>query len=267
MKRLLASIIALVVMAPIFWTSVNAGPRTNPTKKATRGKPPKEQAAKPEVALCPAVFLVRDPFIQVELHLNAAQKIAAGELAAEFNEPVWKLRDASSESAGVSDEVRRINDAADAKLKGILSAAQRDRLEQIVVRVQGPPAMAQPRIAERLALTDPQREKIVKLLNGARVAIKELQREASSAKGVPDLNRRIDKLSNGVQRDILATLASEQRERWNALLGQPIDLSRLQPLTAQAPELRDVEAWINTEPLTLAGLRGKVVALHFWTFG
>ena len=34
-----------------------------------------------------------------------------------------------------------------------------------------------------------------------------------------------------------------------------------------APELRGIEAWIGSEPLTLKGLRGHVVVLHFWTFG
>ena len=35
----------------------------------------------------------------------------------------------------------------------------------------------------------------------------------------------------------------------------------------KAPELREVTEWINTKPLTLAELQGKVVVLHFWTFG
>jgi thiol-disulfide isomerase/thioredoxin len=34
-----------------------------------------------------------------------------------------------------------------------------------------------------------------------------------------------------------------------------------------APELTGISDWINSEPLTLAGLRGKVVLVHFWTFG
>ncbi len=33
-----------------------------------------------------------------------------------------------------------------------------------------------------------------------------------------------------------------------------------------APEFESIQAWINSEPLTLAGLRGKVVVLDFWTF-
>jgi hypothetical protein len=38
-------------------------------------------------------------------------------------------------------------------------------------------------------------------------------------------------------------------------------------LKTAAPELKGIEAWINSKPLTLKELRGKVVVLHFWTFG
>lgn len=34
-----------------------------------------------------------------------------------------------------------------------------------------------------------------------------------------------------------------------------------------APELTGISDWINTEPTTLAAHRGKVVLVHFWTFG
>lgn len=34
-----------------------------------------------------------------------------------------------------------------------------------------------------------------------------------------------------------------------------------------APELRGISTWINSAPLRLADLRGKVVLVHFWTFG
>ncbi len=37
--------------------------------------------------------------------------------------------------------------------------------------------------------------------------------------------------------------------------------------TAPAPEFRDVTEWINSDPLTMAKLHGKVVLLHFWTNG
>ncbi len=34
-----------------------------------------------------------------------------------------------------------------------------------------------------------------------------------------------------------------------------------------APALTGITGWINSDPLTLASLRGKVVLVHFWTFG
>ena len=37
--------------------------------------------------------------------------------------------------------------------------------------------------------------------------------------------------------------------------------------TARAPEFRGVTEWINSEPLSMNKLRGKVVLVHFWTNG
>ena len=34
-----------------------------------------------------------------------------------------------------------------------------------------------------------------------------------------------------------------------------------------APELAGITDWINSDPLTIESLRGKVVLVHFWTFG
>src|SRR5882757_5605905 len=39
------------------------------------------------------------------------------------------------------------------------------------------------------------------------------------------------------------------------------------PMDQKAPELTGISQWINAKPLTLKDLRGKVVVLHFWTFG
>ena len=34
-----------------------------------------------------------------------------------------------------------------------------------------------------------------------------------------------------------------------------------------APEVAGITAWLNSQPLTISGLRGRVVLVHFWTFG
>ena len=38
-------------------------------------------------------------------------------------------------------------------------------------------------------------------------------------------------------------------------------------LNVPAPDFVDVGEWINSKPLTWPDLRGRVVVLHFWTFG
>src|SRR5208283_3904097 len=37
-------------------------------------------------------------------------------------------------------------------------------------------------------------------------------------------------------------------------------------LKMKAPEFEGIKAWINTDPLTMDGLKGKVVLIDFWTY-
>jgi hypothetical protein len=39
------------------------------------------------------------------------------------------------------------------------------------------------------------------------------------------------------------------------------------PGQQKAPEFADIAAWINSQPLTMAKLKGKVVVVHFLAFG
>jgi thiol-disulfide isomerase/thioredoxin len=66
----------------------------------------------------------------------------------------------------------------------------------------------------------------------------------------------------------------------NDVIGVPIDplpketsvLQRLTPASAQLPNegkfppLRGATSWLNSEPLTVDGLRGRVVLIDFWTY-
>ena len=45
----------------------------------------------------------------------------------------------------------------------------------------------------------------------------------------------------------------------------PPSLDALRP-GAAAPEIAGAQ-WINSAPLTMAGLRGRVVLVEFWTYG
>ncbi len=51
-------------------------------------------------------------------------------------------------------------------------------------------------------------------------------------------------------------------------VGESVELALAASLEryGQAPDFRAIESWINSEPLTLAELRGKVVLIDFWTY-
>jgi hypothetical protein len=51
------------------------------------------------------------------------------------------------------------------------------------------------------------------------------------------------------------------------LVASAVGAQQLATFKAKPPELTGVTEWINSKPLTLEGLKGKVVVLHFWTFG
>ena len=57
-------------------------------------------------------------------------------------------------------------------------------------------------------------------------------------------------------------------DRLTDLRGRPRFASRDAglPRLGQAPEFERVTRWLNSPPLTLAGLRGKVVLIDFWTY-
>jgi hypothetical protein len=51
-----------------------------------------------------------------------------------------------------------------------------------------------------------------------------------------------------------------------AWAGLAVGAERLVAVGQPAPEITG-GPWINSEPLSLAGLRGRVVLVEFWTYG
>ena len=234
--------------------------------KTARGQKVDKRTPLP-VNLNPAVFLIRDPLVMAELQLTAAEEGPLAAFAASANEEAWKLRDLVPEAGVGNEAVQKLNDLIESSLAKILTDAQNERLDQIALQVQGPPAIAGGKVADRLSLSGDQVDQVARLSAATQSGLKELRRQISDSKDRAELYRQAEKLRTDLKRDLLAVLTPAQHNRWMALQGKPVDLTKLQMLTALAPELRDVEAWINTAPLTLGQLRGQVVALHFWTFG
>lgn len=52
---------------------------------------------------------------------------------------------------------------------------------------------------------------------------------------------------------------------WRVPAGLHVAAARL-PVEGELPSLDGATGWLNSEPLTLAGLRGKVAVVNFWTY-
>lgn len=131
------------------------------------------------------------------------------------------------------------------QLQGALAKAlkpeQLARFDQLVMQSRGARALSAPDVAARLKLTAAQAEQVRKLIEGSQT----------------------DKLDS---RRVLELLEEPQQAELSRLFGATFDLSQIAQIGCLAPELRGVEAWINSPGVTLAESRGKVVVVHFWAF-
>ena len=60
-----------------------------------------------------------------------------------------------------------------------------------------------------------------------------------------------------------------KRGRWSSIVALLALASCVSAASPTLPDFEQPEAslWVNSKPLTLADLKGKVVFLHVWTFG
>lgn len=210
-------------------------------------------------------FLIFDRAVQAELKLNATQREAVRGVLDELEGDIWELRNyAPAEQATRS---QALSERLQQRLQTVLSRPQQQRLAEITFQARGAAAALDPETTSRLALTERQLEQIQVAVIRTRLATQEL--EALVADGRQPAARELlaRRIRTDERNELRRILTADQEREWAALAGKPFDLSRVKPFMFRAPELRGEQTWINSQPLTLAGLRGRVVVVHFWTFG
>lgn len=207
------------------------------------------QNAKEVLAGRTRLKLIRSPEIQSELSIDADQLKSVTSLADEVDVSFWPLRDQSPEQSNEAGHA--LNKQLKDGLAGVLRQDQIKRLDQLVLRLEGWHTIQLPSVVDSLDLTDPQRVQYAAFLSG----MQQLQ------------GKTLQGISASEFAWIKTVLTSGQRQQLNELLGKPYDFSRLKVVEARAPEVANVEHWINSPPLKMSALRGKVVVVNFWTFG
>lgn len=213
----------------------------------------------------PYLFIIRDPDLHRELKLSADEVSAVRSLTDELDGPLWASR---NEPAGERLRLQReLAARARRRMERILPEKKRQRLFEIVLQAQGTRALLRDDVARRLSLSGQQDETIREIIarTGEEVGKlserkKELSRDA--------LQKRVRELRDRERRRIVNALSRDQLLRWRRLAGRRVDASRFRDdLAFKAPEFRGPGPWINSEPLSMQQLRGRVVVVHFYAFG
>ncbi len=127
---------------------------------------------------------------------------------------------------------------ARAQLTKILKAQQAQRLDQIVVRAQGPAALLRDDIAAKLKFTDKQRTDIRTFIADARQARQKLESDVRAAKlETPAAEKQFTKINETERDAVNAALTNDQKQRLAGLFARDFDLSKLGRTAFKAPQL------------------------------
>ena len=146
------------------------------------------------------------------------------------------------------------------------TTAQRKRLGQIERQAQGARMFLRDDVARELKLDAEQQSRFGDLARVTEAASAALQKALIGGQASEELRSKAIAAAKAEQDAIKTVLKPEQQQRLWKTLGEPLDLSKLSRIHPMAPEFVADGAWLNSSPLTLKVLRGKVVLVHFYAF-
>lgn len=259
------SLCALAILTGAFFS------RTE-NRAAERPRSPKPDAAaaadfsRGDATSDPLLLLLRAPAIRKKLALRDKQVESLEQMIEEIDEPLWRLRDAQFLNAGNSAKAWQLIDEVESRLGGILKREQHVQIRQFAAQARGLHGLLSRDVTDSLGLSAERLRLIAQVLEETRKETQQLQKQ-TPGRSDTERSKQVQKLAAAERRKVVALLTDDQKRRWQQLLGSPYDFSHLPRRYVRAPEIRAVEEWINSAPLALADLRGKVVILHFFTFG
>ena len=208
--------------------------------------------------------LVHAPQSQQELQLTDVQVQQLEALFAEIDTPWFQLRILPAEKQ--RELIVKLEQRVRNWFQENTSAAQQTRLDQLECRAQGVRMLLRQDVKGKLKLESSQQEALAELARAANAATQKLHSATMKNAVTDELTQEVSAAIQAEQKSVATILRPEQLQQLKPLLGDPFDTAQLKRIYPLAPELVSVEHWINSEPLTLQQLRGKVVLVHFYAF-
>lgn len=197
------------------------------------------------------LLIAMAPAVQEELKLKDDQKTRVYDLVRSMSQKQRELMQSVMFGGGANpqsifqarDGLRR---EMEQSLGQIYDKKQNERFLQIILRAEGPLAVARAEIASRLGLTDDQSAQVrliaIQLQQKQRQLFMTLRSNGVTAGG-PGFDRQAvgqftaasDRLRKEAVQQIARVLKKKQRDDFDKMLGEPFDLSKLQPADPNAP--------------------------------
>lgn len=209
--------------------------------------------------------LLHSPQVQAELGIEGARLDQLEQLFAKVDGDWWRARNLPPAEQRVA--ITQVEKTVKTWLTGAIAREKLLRLADLERRAQGGRVLLREDVAESVGLEPVQSEKILAAARATESAAAALGRVFQTGGGQGDLEKAA--LQAARQRELKLPgdlLSEEQQKEWRRLVGAPFDTVTLDRIYPMAPDLAPSDTWINTKPLTLADLRGKVVILHFYAF-
>lgn len=181
------------------------------------------------------VVILLAPAVQEELKMTDQQKNKVFEVAREAGRKSREALQASMFNSGgnpravlaTAMQLRAENEHA---VVQSLSPEQKDRAQQIQLRVEGPLAVAQPEIAKKIGVTPRQSEEIQGVMVQLFLAQRQMALQNGGGFGPRPLSRaEAAPLRKAAVKQISSILNAKQKAAFDKLLGEPFDLSKIDP--------------------------------------
>jgi spore coat protein CotH len=177
-------------------------------------------------------MLLGMPEVQRELRISDQQRPRLDEIAAELQEQIRtsfeKLNFQELQTLSEDERTKRFEEArrntealnarADDRVRALLDATQRTRLEQLRLQREGIEALRRPEVAEQLQLSETQRAAIRKIQDESRPQPINLENLGEQERD--DLFARMRERFEKAPAEIMGVLSDEQRSKFAAMKGE-----------------------------------------------
>jgi hypothetical protein len=177
-------------------------------------------------------MLIGNESVQKELKLDEAQTSKAKELAeesmAKMRENFESVRDLEGpERMQKMQELNReLNASVEKSAEAFLKPEQLKRLSQIELQQRGAMAFLDPKVQEKLKITDDQKSSIESI---SRESMEEMRSLFTSGGDREEMRAKMTEIQKSTREKIEGKLTDDQKKAWKELVGAPFEIRREGP--------------------------------------